>query len=222
MATDPFRTFSKLRRPTMLVLLIATVGSLAACSSPYTYVENTDANTYFKVPKEWRLFDEDEIFAGNIGNMTPQQEAAIRRANWLVAFDANPRPSISHLLMTTNYPNGMARVTDLSDEVRDVFSFAVLRNVIFPIDETLTQDPEAVEILRIQDLALEDGFRGSRMIFNIRRGERFLTVNQTALVDSETKSLYLLVVGCESHCYVQHQKAIDDVVQSWTVMEQQR
>ena len=203
----------------MLVLLIATVGSLAACSSPYRYVENTDANTFFKVPKEWRLFDENDIFASNITSFSPQQEAATRRAIWLVAFDANPKPSIQNLLQTTKYPNGIARVSSLPDEARDVFSFAALRNVIFPIDDTLSQDPQAVEILQIQDLVLKDGFRGSRIIFNIRRGENFLTVNQTGVVDSDTRSLYLLVVGCESHCYVQHQKAIDEIVKSWTVTE---
>ena len=202
----------------MLALLIAVVGSLAACSTQYTYVENTEANTFFKVPKEWRLFDEDEIFAGDI-SLSPQQEAATRRANWLVGFDANPRPSIRHLLGTTKFPNGFARVSPLSDEARDVFSFAALRNAVFPIDETLSQDPQAVELLQIEDLVLKDGFRGSRIIFNIRRGENFLTVNQTGLVDSDTRSIYLLVVGCEAHCYVQHRKAIDEIVKSWTVTE---
>ncbi len=206
----------------MLALLVAAVASLAACDSPYTYVENTDANAFFKVPKEWRLFDESEIFSSNITSLSPQQEAATRRAIWLVAFDANPKPSIRNLLQSTRYPNGIARVSSLPDEARDVFSFQALRNVIFPIDETLGQDPQAVEILEIQDLVLKDGFRGSRIIFNIRRGETYLTVNQTGLVDSDTRSLYLLVVGCEAHCYVQHKKTIDEIVKSWTVTEQQR
>ena len=219
MVINRFGATSGLVRPVVLALLLAITGSLAACSSPFTYVENTDANTFFKVPKEWRLFDENDIFSSNITSLSPQQEAATRRAIWLVAFDANPKPSIRNLLQTTKYPNGIARVSALPDEARDVFSFQALRNVIFPIDETISQDPQAVEILQIQDLVLKDGFRGSRIIFNIRRGENFLTVNQTGLVDSDTRSLYLLVVGCEAHCYVQHQKAIDEIVKSWTVTE---
>ncbi len=206
-------------RPTVLALLVATAGTLAACSSPYTYVENTESNTFFKVPKEWRLFDENDIFASNVTSLSPQQEAATRRAVWLVAFDANPRPSIRNLLQSTRYPNGIARVSSLSDEARDVFSFQALRNLIFPVDETLSQDPQALEVLQIQDLVLKDGYRGSRIIFNIRRGENYLTVNQTGLVDSDTRSLYLLVVGCEAHCYVQNQKTIDEIVKSWTVTE---
>ena len=219
MVINRFGLPSGLARPGVLVLLLAIAGSVGACSSPYTYVENTEANTFFKVPKQWRLFDESEIFSSNISSLSPQQEAATRRAIWLVAFDAHPKPSIRNLLQTTKYPNGIARVSSLPDEARDVFSFQALRNVIFPVDETLSQDPQAVEILEIQDLVLKDGFRGSRIIFNIRRGENFLTVNQTGLVDSETRSLYLLVVGCEAHCYVQHQKAIDEIVKSWTVTE---
>ena len=204
----------------MLALLLVAVASLAACDSPYTYVENSEANTYFKVPKAWRLFDENDIFASNITSLSPQQEAATRRAIWLVAFDASPRPSIRNLLQSTKYPNGIARVSALSDEARDAFSFAALRNLIFPIDETLSQDPQAVEILQIQDLVMKEGFRGSRIIFNIRRGENYLTVNQTGLVDLDTRSLYLLIVGCEAHCYVQNQKTIDEIVKSWTVTEQ--
>lgn len=219
MALKPFRGSSRMFRPTVLALLVATAGTLAACSSPYTYVENTESNTFFKVPKEWRLFDENDIFASNVTSLSPQQEAATRRAVWLVAFDANPRPSIRNLLQSTRYPNGIARVSSLSDEARDVFSFQALRNLIFPVDETLSQDPQALEVLQIQDLVLKDGYRGSRIIFNIRRGENYLTVNQTGLVDSDTRSLYLLVVGCEAHCYVQNQKTIDEIVKSWTVTE---
>lgn len=220
MALKPFRARSRLFRPSLLGLLAAAALAMGACGdSPYTYVENTEANTFFKVPKEWRLFDENEIFASNITSLSPQQEAATKQAIWLVAFDANPKPSIRNLLQSTRFPNGIARVSALPDEARDVFSFQALRNVIFPIDETLSQDPQAVEVLEIQDLEMDGGFRGSRIIFNIRRGENFLTVNQTGLVDSETRSLYLLVVGCEAHCYVEHQKAIDEIVKSWTVME---
>lgn len=193
---------------------------LAACSSSYVYVENTDANTFFKVPKSWRLFDENDIFASNNSGLSPQQEAATRRAIWLVAFDANPHPSVSHLLQTERYPNGIARVSALSDEARDAFSFQLLRNLIFPIDQTLTQDPQAVEILGNQDLELKGGFRGSRIIFNIRRGNDFLTINQTGIVDPATRSLYLFVIGCEAHCYLQNRSTIDQVVQSWTVTEQ--
>ncbi|HEX2090243.1 MAG TPA: hypothetical protein VHI54_10010 [Actinomycetota bacterium] len=222
MVINRLRSPSGLVRRGMLALLIGAVASIAACDSPYTYIENTEANTFFKVPKDWRLFDENDIFSSNISSLSPQQEAATRRAIWLVAFDANPRPSVRNLLQSTRYPNGIARVSSLSDEARDVFSFQALRNLIFPIDETLGQDPQAVEILQIQDLVMKEGFRGSRIIFNIRRGENFLTVNQTGLVDLDTRSLYLLVVGCEANCYVQNQKTIEEIVKSWTVTEQLR
>jgi hypothetical protein len=206
------------RRLSLLALLIGVV-FLGACSSDFEYVENTKANTYFKIPKKWRLFDENDVFGTNIAGMSPQQEAATRKAIWLVAFDGNPRPSVSHLFETTRFPNGFARVSSLSDQQRDAFSFAALRNAIFPVDQTLTQDPQAVEILRNEDISMKTGLRGSRIIFNIRRGGDFLTINQTGLVDSTTRSLYLFVVGCEAHCYVQNQGTIDQIVKSWTVTE---
>ncbi|HXF56872.1 MAG TPA: hypothetical protein VNO34_04745 [Actinomycetota bacterium] len=210
-----------LRGPARLSALVVVAGLvLGACSSTYTYVKNPQARTFFKVPNDWRVFSEEEIFARDIEGLSPQGEAATREAIWMVAFDASPHPSLDHLFEAdAQAPHGFARVQPISDQARDTFSLATLRNILFPIDRVAQEDPGAVEILQNQDLVLDNGFHGSRIVFNIRRGTTFYTVNQTALVDPATRTLYLFVVGCEARCYVANQDVIEDVVQSWTVEE---
>ena len=41
--------------------LVATALLAACAGSGYTYVKNGDDHTYFKVPDNWKLYDEDTI-----------------------------------------------------------------------------------------------------------------------------------------------------------------
>jgi hypothetical protein len=203
--------------------VVAAAVLLAGCStSGYRYVTNSKTKTYFKIPGQWRLFDENEIFASQFQGLSPETEAATKEALWMVAFDADPRPSLNHLFQSTaGYPQGFAWVFPLSQSARDSLSLATIRNMFFHVDQLAAADPESVEILQQQDLVLDSGFHGSRYVINIRPPEqdRYITVNQTGLVDPATKTLYLFVVGCEAHCYLAHKKTIDQIVDSWTVKE---
>jgi hypothetical protein len=218
------------------ILAVTAAVLLAGCTSGYTYVSNPKTKTYFKIPDEWRLYDENEIFASQIQGLSPQSEQAARQALWMVAFDADPHPSLEHLFQLSTrcdavkaqspsalpvgcYPEGFAQVRPLSESQRDSVSLASLRNEIFPVDQLVTEDPTSVEILRQGDIVLGSGFRGSRYVMNLRRDSAYLTVDQTALVDPATRMLYLFVIGCEAHCYLTHQNTIDQIVKSWTVKE---
>jgi hypothetical protein len=218
------------------ILVTATAILLAGCTSGYTYVTNSKTKTFFKIPDQWRLYSENEIFASQIQGLSPQSEAAAKQALWMVAFDADPHPSLDHLFQLTTrcdavkatspqklpvgcYPEGFAQVRPLSDNQRDGLSLATLRNEIFPVDQLMTADPSSVEVLRQDDIVLGSGFHGSRYVMNVKRDDVFLTLDQTALVDPATKMLYLFAIGCEAHCYLAHQKTIDQIVQSWTVKE---
>jgi hypothetical protein len=156
----------------------------------------------------------------------------------MVAFQSNPHPSLDNLFGLTNrcdaartgaaspdklpvgcYPEGFAQVLPLSESRRDGLSLATLRNALFPIDQMMAADPTSVEILNQEDLVLGSGFHGSRYVMNVKRGDAYLTISQTALVDPATRMLYLFAIGCEAHCYLDHQKTIDQIVKSWTVKE---
>ena len=189
---------------------------LAACSSGYRYVKNSSARTYFKVPSAWKLYNEDTIFRAQSKDVSPEQAAASKSSQWIVAFDGAARPSLAHVLNErSSAPMGFARVRTLSADERDTFSLASLRNEVNSLDDlSATGD---VEPLSSKEIAQSGGLHGTRLIDNVRQNGVWVTFDQTALVDSGTRTLYLLVVGCEARCYLAHRKVIDQVVDSWTV-----
>jgi hypothetical protein len=200
------------------VLLLLFV--LAACTSSYTYVKNSDVKTYFKVPNEWAIFEEGEIFRSQITGLSPQGEAAAKASVWMVAFDAAPKASLNHFFSGSSpYPTGFAQVRQLGQEQRDSVSLATIRNSVFPLNQLQVQDPTSVEFLQSEDLVLDGGIHGNRIIFNVRLGDTFYTANQTGLVNPQTSLLYLFVIGCEARCYLNHKRTIDEIVASWTVKE---
>lgn len=193
---------------------------LAACTSSYTYVRNSDVKTYFKIPNNWELFQEDEIFRSQILGLSPQGEAAAKASIWMVAFDAAPKPSLDHFFSGSSpYPAGFAQVRQLGPEQKDSISLASMRNSVFPLNQLQVQDPTSVEFLQNEDLVLEGGIHGNRIVFNVRLGDTFYTVNQTGLLNPETSLMYLFIIGCEARCYLKYQESIDSVVSSWTVKE---
>lgn len=117
-----------------------------------------------------------------------------------------------------DHPSGFAKVRPLSDEEHDIYSLASLRNAVFPIDEMIEQGEE-VEVLSLEDVVLDDGHRGIRIVFNVKEQDAFLTVNQTGLVDPATRTLYLFLIGCGATCYLDNQDEIDEVVSSVRVEE---
>jgi hypothetical protein len=207
----------RLRLSAAAVLLLVL---MAACTSSYTYIKNSEVKTYFKVPNEWAIFDENEIFRSQITGLSPQGEAAAKASVWMVAFDGAPRASLNHFFSGSSpYPTGFAQVRQLSGEQRDSISLASIRNSVFPLNQLQVQDPTSVELLENEDLVLEGGIHGNRIIFNVRLGDTFYTANQTGLVNPQTSLLYLFVIGCEARCYLNHKRTIDEIVKSWTVKE---
>ena len=173
-----------------------------------------------KVPNDWRVFDENEIFKTQLSGLSPQGEAAAKSSIWMVAFDASPKASLSHFFTGDSpYPQGFAQVRQLSDEQKDSISLASIRNTVFPLNQLQTQDPTSVEFLKSDDLVLAGGIHGNRIIFNVRLGDTFYTVNQTGLVNPQSSRLYLFIIGCEAHCYLKDMRTIDEIVKSWTVKE---
>ncbi|MET0912648.1 MAG: hypothetical protein ABWZ68_05060, partial [Acidimicrobiales bacterium] len=75
-----------------------------------------------------------------------------------------------------------------------------------------------LEMINGYDINLDGGFHGQRIVFEleIESGE-VVTIDQTALVDPETTEVYRLLIKCEAHCYADRRAEIDDIVDSWTI-----
>ncbi|MGH9276548.1 MAG: hypothetical protein ACRD12_00335 [Acidimicrobiales bacterium] len=200
-------------------LAVATAAAvLGACSgSDYQYVKSSSTNSYFKLPKDWKTYDKDQIVEASGNRLSSRQTQTLR---FMIAFDGDPKPSLEHDLQTATEPFGLARVRELGDEERDEFSRLALRNEVVPIDQIVSQNVGEVELLaEPKDVTTSDGLAGTRLVYRVTTSDGSFTVDQTGLVDSKTQLVYFFIIGCESACYDQNKRTISEIADSWTVKE---
>lgn len=195
-------------------LLVALVLVLAACGSGNQYVTSKSTGTFLKVPEDWKVFERDEVLA----QPGPLTGTAHKDDDFIARFDADPKPSLQHSFLDGDFPFGMVRVRSLGLEEHDAYSLATLRNEIIPVDQLLAQDPDSVLVLDEPELITKNGLRGSRLEYSVQiAGGLSFTVSQVGLVDTPTRQVWFLLVGCSTKCYQQHKSEIRRVVDSWTV-----
>jgi hypothetical protein len=114
-------------------------------------------------------------------------------------------------------PTGSAQVLDLTLEERESINYSTLNNLLFPLSEAIEEG--SAELLLAEELERLDGFRGRRLVYTVDGDTGRYTVDQSAVLDDSTRTLYVFVVGCAEDCYQRHKGVIDDVVGSWTVKE---
>jgi hypothetical protein len=212
------RALGRLTRHALASLSLLVL--VASCSgSGYQYVKDSTSTAFFKLPTSWALFDEDQILSSDLVSLSPQSQQSVAQALWMVAFDANGTPSLTHVLSPgAQQPAGFAQVRPLGSQERDTFSLSTIRNALFNVDGT-SGASSGVEVISTSDVVLNGGFHGLRVEYNVPEGTDYLTVNQIGVVDPQTSTLYLFAIGCEAHCYLDNQDAIDQIANSWTVKE---
>ena len=207
-----------LSRAAPLALLVAVV--FGACAEPrFSYVRSGDvagaeATAFFKLPSHWTVYEEDEVLADRAGGLSEEQLQQVQSSQWLFAFDADPKPSLEHVGGISEHPVGFARVRMLTPLDSD-YSVEDLRSEVFPLGTLATR--EEFELIDRSALELADGIEGERLTFSLDREDGPMTVQQVGAFDEEARAVYLLVVTCESACFEEQRKAIDQVVDSWTV-----
>jgi hypothetical protein len=205
---------------------VAVIGLLlSSCGgNTYTYEGSQADRAYFRVPSDWARFNKQQILVASGLEDSPGANAGF---SFLVGYDAAPQPDVGNLLATSipEHPTVTAQVRQLSDQARDMLSLSGIRNSVYRVDAAVQGD--SADVLEYEELTLEGGVHGLRIVYNISfagnfglsQGNAVLTVNQTSLVDPETRKLYLLIVRCRSDCYTQNQTMIDQIVHSYTVRE---
>jgi hypothetical protein len=210
------------RAPTSSVALIALAVALVggACGqferSGYQYVRNRTTGTYLKVPSEWTVYGQQDI-EDTVGGDQQADDRTESRFPFISVFDATPNSQLDFDVFTDN-PMGVVRVRDLTADERDGVSFATARDELFPINDAASAGQLPV---RKSVEVNQDGAQGQRIVFTYTDEESGTTstIDQTVLVDHGKNRLYLLVVGCEQHCYEKHRKEIETVVTSLTIKE---
>lgn len=237
-----WRRGGRLAAPVVVTAVcVAALG--AACSRPdYRYVAHPSTKTYLKVPRGWKsydaaLLDQAEARALEVaGEPAPSfvDLAFTGAVQWRVAYDGDPHPQPAHAVSFSVAPVAEVRVRQLTDDERDRVNLASLRNMFFPYDELKAQaaaersdrpfeaTPPATSAFRSlgeKELSLEAGVRGNRLLFELRQGDEFFVVDQTALLDGSTSRVYVLLIRASERQYLEHRKQLNEVATSFTVKQ---
>ncbi len=222
----------------LAVLVIA--GSCAP--SKFRYVAHSSTNTYLKVPRDWkaydgRILDQLEAKAEEFGG--EEEPSFVDQAfqgdvQWRVAYDGDKDPEPRHVVSFADAPVVEVRVRELSEDERDQVNLASLRNIFFPYDQLKAQLEQELEEQPLEaspptsrsfrplierDLNLEGGIRGSRIRFEIREDDQFYVIDQTALLNSRTNHVHVLLMRASEEQFVTHRKLLDEIAGSFTVKE---
>lgn len=203
----------------------AAVPLLAGCGlSDYTYVSHRDgggAVSYFKLPSDWKLFDDRQVIESANGHLTTSQISQIEAGNWTELFAGGPRLSLSQAKsIASSHPTGIVNVRRLGPSEADAYSWAAMRTEILSADPLNPPNPDPYVVLSYSQFTRPGGLRGSHMVVDIKSATGLVaTLNQVTIVDQATHWVHLLAVSCTASCYGSNTGLINQVVNSWAVKE---
>jgi hypothetical protein len=201
-----------------VALALGLLGGACAATG-YQYVKSSEDNTYFRIPDDWKLYDEEAVLDLLVEDAPESTRENLRDVSWQVGFDAHAKPSIEHAFRPRSSPGGNATVQTLTSQQSDAVSIAALRNFLVDID-ALEQEGQGA-ILSESRIERDGGFFGVHVIgvFTVNQRGRQVTYNQITLLDQAGTKVYSLFVACDTDCYEANERDIDRVIASWTVEE---
>lgn len=201
-------------------LVLAVLALLVTgCAAPqFTYVTNSGAHTYFKVPSGWSQIKSSALAAA--------VKTTSNSSVWSVGYDGDMRPAAGHVLGATNgAPFAYSVVAPVNQATTNALSYNQLRDFFLPV--TAADRATAAKsgfpltsfhLLRDTTLMTAQGVHGVRVTFEYTYpGAGTNTFDQVALTNADDTEVYLLLVHCLASCYSKHQSQIDTVMNSFTV-----
>ncbi len=203
--------------------VLAVAATVTACGAPqFTYISDSSASTYFKVPFGWHKISGNSLAAQFGGN----GKGGLQPGVWEVGYDAAPAPSATHALSpTATKPFVLALVFPLNPVATNALSYNGLRDIMLPVTTAGRQAAASrgfpltgFRLLRDSVLMPGQGVHGVRdtFIYTYPDGATD-TFDQVAFTNSNDTQVYLLLVHCLATCYHQSQQQIDTVMSSFTV-----
>jgi hypothetical protein len=203
----------------LLMGALATVG-LSACGSPaFTYVADSSASTYYKVPTQWHQISQKDL------NAALQAAGGSSAGVWSTAFDASPAPSANHNdSVSLTKPFVFAEVGHLSSTGTNQLSYDAMRDLWLPVTSTTRQTDASAGFagtnftqLRDQMISGKQGVHGVRETFKYTFSGVTDTFDEEVLTNADQTILYTVQVHCTETCYAQNQNNINTVMSSFTV-----
>jgi len=204
------------------VLLVA--GTVAGCAAPqYTYVSDTSAYAYFKVPYGWHRISDVSLAA----QFKTPGSALGQNGTWDIAYDAAPAPTAVHLFSpSAAKPFAFAFVAPLNSSASQSLSDNGLRDVLLPVTSearlTAAQGGRfpLTHFRLLRDAIIKPGpeVHGVWDTYSYTYpGGTTDTFDQVALTNADKTQLYVLMVHCMATCYTQNHDQIDTIMSSFTV-----
>jgi hypothetical protein len=198
-------------------LLVAVM--VAGCGAPqFTYVANSSANTYFKVPYGWHKIDN--------ASLAKTLNSGGGSGAWSVAYDAGTAPSAAHVFSSQiSQPFAFAIVGQLTSTESNEISYNGLRDFLLPVTSAARTNASksgfpltGFQLLRDAVLAPGQGVHGVRVTFDYTYPDGSIdTFDQIAYLNAESTKVYVLMVHCQYSCYSRDLNEINTVMTSFTV-----
>jgi hypothetical protein len=198
---------------------LATVG-LSACGAPaYTYVADSSAQAYYKVPSQWHPITQKDM------NAELKAAGGSGDGSWLTAFDASASPSADHNgSINLPQPFVFAQVGQLPQQEKDALSYDLMRDWWLPVTKSAQQQAAAEGFagtnftpLRDQTISGKQGVHGVRETFQYTFGKTTDTFDMEVLTNANQTELYTLQVHCTNACYSHDQGNINTIMSSFTI-----
>ncbi|MFC4113736.1 lipoprotein [Nonomuraea zeae] len=221
-----------MKKTRALIALMVAIFMLSACGQPeFTYVRDKQGTTYFKVPATFTQLNAYPIELYLSGDHPNSQAAMLRTQRvWSTAFDQSAEPSVNHLLGSQD-PFVYATVHQLTEEQRDTISLNRLRDFVLPVTEQMRQlyqqqatatgqPPMFNRFESISDdvLLLDNGARGVHVRFNYQIGNDVQTFDHTAILDEKGGTVSVMLIGCQSICFLQRAAEFDKIASSFKLL----
>jgi hypothetical protein len=214
-------------------LLVALgVGAIAAAcgDSGYQYVENEERGVFAKLPGDWAVYDTEALLRSINTGDDELSDAALERAEtqvWFRGFDASDEPSAEGSVeLGASEPRGFVQIQALSPAERDQINVSGLRSAVLGTDPLGNNEEmslgsaaaEDVQVLVDEPAEFDGGYHGNHNVYAVKQGSEVAVVDQTALLDSTSTTLFLFVVSCDETCYFETRSdEIEQIVDSWTI-----
>jgi len=205
----------------LLFVAVSSTLGLTACGAPqYTYVADSAAGTYYKVPYSWHQISQHDL------DTALQAAGGSAAGVWSTAYDAGTSPSASHFLAANvSQPFVFAEVGSLSPTVSNELSYNMLRDFMLPVTSSTREQDAAsgfpltdFKQLRDETITASQGVHGVRETFQYTfPGGVSDTFDEDVLTNADQTVVYFLMVHCTNACYSQNQDNINAVMSSFTV-----
>jgi hypothetical protein len=203
----------------LLMGALATI-ALSGCGAPaYTYVADSSAGTYYKVPSQWHQSSQKDL------NAAITASGSSTAGIWSTAFDASSAPSADHNgSVDIADPYVFAQVGTLSSTGSDELSYDAMRDFWLPVTSTTRQQDASegfpgTNFVQIRDEVIsgKQGVHGVRETFQYTFSGVTDTFDDEVLTNADQTVLYTLEVHCTEACYTKNQNNINTIMSSFTV-----